>query len=136
MNQLWINLPVKNIQKSKKFYRDVGFRYNPIHEDRNDVIGLLFGDQDFVVMLFPEETFEQYTGTSVADTSKGVETLLSFDMESKEAVRSFIDKVEPAGGHVYSKPRDHGDLFGAGFTDPDGHRWNVLYMGDLLKKEG
>lgn len=57
MNKLWINLPVKNIEKSKKFYKEIGFRFNPLHENRKDVIGLLCGKEDFVVMLFPENTF-------------------------------------------------------------------------------
>jgi predicted lactoylglutathione lyase len=40
-------------------------------------------------------------------------------MSSLKAVR--------VGGSVFSKPIEQGGwMYGCGFSDPDGHRWNVL----------
>ncbi len=130
MNKLWINLPVKDVKKSKRFYRDIGFRFNPIHEDRDNVIGLIFGEQEFIVMLFPEETFKQYSQNDIANSTKGNEVMLSFSVSSKDDVIEIAESVKKAGGVVFIEPQLYGDMFGAGFLDPDGHRWNVLFMGD------
>jgi uncharacterized protein len=54
--------------------------------------------------------------------------LLSFDAESKEVVDEMLEKAVKAGGTIYGEPHDQGWMYGAGFTDLDGHRWNVLYM--------
>ncbi len=131
--KLWINLPVKDILESKKFYREIGFRFNPLHEKRENMIGLLFGEQEFVVMLFLEKDFSQYSQSAIADTSKVVETMLSFNVESKEEVHAMVEKVKKAGGKIFSKPQELGNMYGAGFIDPDGHRWNILYMGENFK---
>ncbi len=38
-------------------------------------------------------------------------------------------KVEFAGGSIFGKPSEiDGWMYGAGFADLDGHRWNLLYM--------
>ncbi|MNO02730.1 Glyoxalase-like domain protein [compost metagenome] len=54
--------------------------------------------------------------------------LISIDAESKEAVDALLQKVVEAGGIIYGEPQDQGWMYGAGFADLDGHRWNVLYM--------
>lgn len=84
-------------------------------------------------MLFPEATFRTFTGNGVVDTSQATEVLLSVGAGSREEVDEIAAKVEQAGGIVYGKPGDKdGWIFGCGFADLDGHRWNVLYM-DMTK---
>jgi len=125
--QLWINLPVKNLNKSKEFFVEIGFALNP-HYDREEAVSLLIGDKDIVVMLFPEETFNNFTGSKITDTTLSNEVLLSFDAESKEEVDELAKKVVEAGGTLYGEPGGDDWMYGCGFQDLDGHRWNVLYM--------
>ena len=83
-------------------------------------------------MLFPETTFKSFTGNELADTTKVTEVLISIDAQSKEEVDALVAKVVHAGGTIYSNPSEQGFMYGAGFADLDGHRWNVLYM-DMSK---
>jgi len=83
-------------------------------------------------MLFPEATFKKFTGRDIADTTQGTEVLFTIGAESKEEVDDMIVRIEQAGGTVYNKPDDRSWLYGAGFADLDGHRWNLLYM-DMSK---
>lgn len=81
------------------------------------------------IMLFPHATFEKFTGSSVTDTSRSAEIIISISADSREAVDSFIQNVERGGGSIFGKPGEtDGWMYGAGFADLDGHRWNLLYM--------
>jgi len=97
MKQVWLNLPVKDIEKSKKFYRDIGFRENPRHEKANHLGSFLIGENDFTLMLFPEATLSGYTGKPVPDSSKTSQMLINLDAASKEEVDTFAETVKQAG---------------------------------------
>lgn len=125
---IWINLPVKDLNKSKEFFTSLGFPLNPRHMNSDEMVSLVIGDKNMIVMLFPVATFEKYTSIKITDTQQGAEVLFSIGAQSKEEVDEMVSKVERAGGTIYSKPVDGGWLYGAGFADLDGHRWNVVYM--------
>lgn len=128
----WINLPVKDISRSKAFFKSLGFKFNPQYHSDNSC-SLLLGDKSVVVMLFEEPAFKGFTSNNISDTQQGTEVLLSFDAQSKEEVDEIIEKVIAAGGTSNHKPADmKGWMYGCVFADPDGHRWNVLYM-DMSK---
>ncbi|WP_347551629.1 hypothetical protein ABFG93_06485 [Pseudalkalibacillus hwajinpoensis] len=41
----------------------------------------------------------------------------------------FVQKVTQAGGDIYGESSESQELiYGAGFSNLDGHRWNILYM--------
>jgi len=125
---IWINLPVKNLNKSREFFSAIGFPLNSRHVNSDEMASLVVGDKNVIVMLFPEATFEKYTSIKIADTKQGSEVLFSIGADSKEEVDEMVSRVEQAGGTIYSRPVDQGWMYGAAFVDLDGHRWNVLYM--------
>jgi predicted lactoylglutathione lyase len=126
--ELWINLPVKDLAKSREFFAKLGFAFNPRHEGSDEAAGLVIGEKGILVMLFPEAAFRGFAGNEVSDTTRGTEMLISIDAQSKEEVDELVRKAEEAGAVVFGRPKDNGWLYGAGFADLDGHRWNVLYM--------
>ncbi|KRE49535.1 VOC family protein [Paenibacillus sp. Soil522] len=126
--EFWINLPVKDLNKSKEFFTKLGFSFHPRHENSDEAAGLLIGDKNVIVMLFPESTFKKFTRNEITDTKQATEVLLSIDAESREEVDEMVRKAVKAGGTVFSEPGGQGWMYGAGFADLDGHRWNVLYM--------
>jgi predicted lactoylglutathione lyase len=131
--ELWINLPVKDVNKSKEFFSKLGFSFNPRFTNNNDVAGLMIGDKNIIVMLFPEATFKNFTRTKITDTSESTEVLFSFDAESREEVDELAKKVIDAGGTMLGEPGENqGWMYGCLFADLDGHRWNILYM-DMSK---
>ena len=90
---------------------------------------MLVGDNNFVVMLFEESVFGEFLQNKITDTQSSSEMLISIDAESKKEVDELAKKVIDAGGVVFSKPAEkQGWMYGFGFADLDGHRWNVLYM--------
>lgn len=131
--EVWINLPVKDLEKSRAFYSSIGFKLNEGPGNTNVSASFLIGSKNVVLMLFSQPMFKQFTGNEVTETSKSNEVLFSIDAESIEEVKELANKAKLAGGVVFSEPKENqGWMYGCGFTDLDGHRWNVLYM-DMSK---
>jgi uncharacterized protein len=136
IKELWINLPVKDINTSKDFFTRIGFVLNPRFSSNDQMSCITVGSKGINVMLFKNDAFSGITRNKLADTSQVTEVLFSFDAESREEVDDLAKKVTEAGGDVFSKPAEsQGWMYGCAFTDPDGHRWNALYM-DMSKMPG
>jgi uncharacterized protein len=131
--QLWINLPVKDAKKSVAFFTAIGFQHDPSPHAPAGMEGLLIGENKVMVMLCEEALFNSFTSFGIADTSASLEVLFSFDAESREEVDELAKKVTAAGGKPFGEPQEsNGFMYGFGFSDLDGHKWNVLYM-DMSK---
>ena len=131
--QFWINLPVKNLDRSKEFFSKLGFKFNLQNGNTANSACMMMGEKDVVVMLFDEPTFKQCIGNSAFAFSQNSEVLLSIDAESKEELDAMVEKVRSAGGTSDHKPSEmKGWMYGCVFTDLDGHRWNILHM-DMTK---
>jgi uncharacterized protein len=134
--QLWINLPVKDIRRSKEFFTGIGFSPNDQYGNSDNSASFLIGEKRIVLMLFDESSFRGFTQNAIADTRQASEVLFSLDAESRDEVDEMARKAEEAGGTVFAVPGENqGWMYGCGFSDPDGHRWNVLYL-DFSKIPG
>ncbi|MBD3616193.1 MAG: VOC family protein [Gracilimonas sp.] len=131
--ELWINLPVKDVARSREFYKQIGFKLNPNHPENDQMAAFLVGEKEIGLMLFTEEQFKEFSNHEIPDPRNGTSTLFSFDAESPEEVDEIARKAKEAGGTIYGEPGEKdGWMYGAGFIDPDGHRWSILYM-DMSK---
>ncbi|WP_409305031.1 VOC family protein [Peribacillus sp. SCS-155] len=131
--ELWLNLPVRDPERAKTFYTQLGFRLNEQYVSQDGASSFIVGDNQVVLMLFPETAFRGFAGNAVANSRQGTEVLFSLGANSRDEVDEFALKAERAGGIVFSKPGEkNGWMYGCGFADPDGHRWNALYM-DMSK---
>ncbi len=126
--EIWINLPVKDLNKSKEFFTEIGFSLN--EKQYNDqMVGFTVGEKEMAVLFIAEETFKEFTKNETSDTRNSSEILISFDAESREEVDETARKVFEAGGTVFAEPDEiQGWMYGFAFADPDGHRWNQVYM--------
>lgn len=128
IKEIWLNLPVKEVAKSKIFFSKIGFSFNEQHDTDHSTC-MLVGEKNFVVMLFEEAMFEGFVQNKITDAQSGSEMLISIDAESREEVDALARKAEEAGGTLFAKPTEiQGWMYGCGFADLDGHRWNVLFM--------
>ena len=131
--ELWINLPVKDLKKSKEFFNKLGFSFDEKYTNSDEGACLVIGEKNIVVMLFTESAFKNFTGNKIPDSKQGTEVLFSIDAESRQEVDEMAEKVVKAGGTIYAEAEDNDSwMYGFGFSDLDGHRWNVLFM-DMSK---
>lgn len=126
IKQLFLNLPVADVAKSKAFFKALGFADNPQFSG-DDTACIIINDTTFV-MLASHTKFRDFTPKAVCDTSKAVEVLFNLNCETRQQVDDLVAKALGAGGSTYDKPEDLGFMYSHSFLDPDGHGWGVFYL--------
>jgi predicted lactoylglutathione lyase len=124
--KIFVNLPVKDLPKSKEFFGKLGFSFNPQFTD-DKAACLVIGDNIFA-MLLTEPFFKTFTKKDIVDASKGTEAIIALDAQSRQQVDEMVKKAVEAGGSIYRDAEDHGWMYGKSFADLDGHQWEILYM--------
>jgi len=124
--QIFVNLPVKDLPKSKVFFEALGYSFNPQFTDENAAC-LVISDTIYA-MLLTEEFFKRFTSKAIVDAKKSTEVLVCLSTESRAEVDDLVRKAVAAGGRVYNDPQDHGFMYGHGFEDLDGHQWELAFM--------
>jgi predicted lactoylglutathione lyase len=124
--QIYVNLAVKDLAKSKEFFSTLGFPFNPQFTDEKAACMIISGDAS--VMLLAEPFFRGFTRREPCDTTRANEALLALSCESRAEVDAMVRKAIDAGGSHAMDPQDHGFMYGWSFYDLDGHHWEVLWM--------
>ena len=126
--EIWLNLPVKDVNESKDFFQKIGFTRNEKYVSP-DMVSFEVGEKKMTVLFFAEETFQGFTKSEITNAKNGAEVLISFDAESRDEVDETARRVFDAGGTIFSEPGEiQGWMYGFGFADLDGHRWNMIHM--------
>jgi predicted lactoylglutathione lyase len=125
-NQIFVNLPVKDLKRSMDFFTAIGYEFNLQFTD--DKATCLVISEHIYAMLLTEEYFQSFTKKEIADTSKTAEVILAFAVDSREKVDELVNKALAAGGKPYNEPSDLGFMYSWSFQDVDGHLWEMFYM--------
>ena len=123
---LYVNLPVRDLQRSVGFFAALGFSFNPMFTDENATCMIV--NEGASVMLLVEPYFATFTGKPVADARAVTETLLALSLDSRAEVDAFVAKALAGGASEYAETRDLGFMYQRGIADPDGHQWEVFFM--------
>jgi predicted lactoylglutathione lyase len=125
-SKVFINLPVRDLDRSVEFFTNLGFSFNPQFSD--DKAGCMVVSDSIFVMLLTETYFKTFIDTGVCDANQQTEVLIALDADSVEEVKEFISKAHSLGGRIYAEPKDHGFMYQHSFADLDGHKWELVYM--------
>ncbi len=125
--QIFVNLPIKNMEKSRAFFESLGFAFNPQFTNDQGAC-MVISENHSYAMLLVESFFQTFTKKPVADATQNTEVLVCLSCESRAEVDALVAKALAAGGTVPNGPQDHGFMYGHGFTDLDGHIWELAYM--------
>ena len=123
--RIWSNLAVSDLDRTTKFYTEIGFKPNGRNED---LTSFVVGEDDFIMHFFLKEVLETNTRIKISDSQIENEIIYTLSAESKNEVDNWAKEVEPAGGKIISEPEEFGKgYYGFVFADPDGHKFNVFY---------
>ena len=134
ITKFFVNLPVKDLNKTVEFFTKLGFTFNPQFTDENATC-MIVGN-DIFVMLLVEKFFKTFTKKEISDVSKNTEVIVALSTQSREEVDQMMEKVVGAGGKESRDPQDHGWMYGRSFDDIDGHLWEIFYMDESAMKKG
>lgn len=126
VKQIYVNLPIQNLDKSVEFFSKIGFEFDPQATDENATCMVI--NENTFVMLLVETFFKTFTNKEIADTTNNTEAIFAISTESREQVDEIVNKALEAGGKPSNDPIDHGFMYGWSFQDIDGHLWEVMYM--------
>ena len=126
MRMIFVNLPVKDLEASKRFFSELGFGFNPEFTDENAACMVV--DENIFAMLLSEERFKDFITGEIADATRTTEVLTALSTDSKEEVDELIEKAIAAGGKPWRPTMEEGPMYGGSFQDLDGHVWELIYM--------
>jgi uncharacterized protein len=124
--QIFINVAVKDLQKSMDFYTAMGFTNNPQFSD--DTAKCMVWSENIFVMILSHEKFTSFTNKPIADTKSNIAGLFSLSTESVEEMNNIMKNGLKAGGVEPNEMRDYGFMQQRTIEDFDGHTWEVFYM--------
>ena len=124
--QIYVNLAVRDLEQSKRFFSVLGFEFNPKFTD--DKAACMVVNQDACVMLLAAPFFRTFTKLEPCDTTRSTEALLCLSAPSRAAVDELVRKALAAGGRHAMDAKDYGAMYGWSFYDLDGHHWEVMWV--------
>jgi len=124
--QIFLNLPVVDLQRSITFFTKLGYTFNPKFTDEKATCMII--SETIYVMLLTKTFFQTFTKKEIVDASKAVECSICISTESKDAVNEIVNKAEAAGATVLDPATDYGFMYQHSFDDLDGHHWEFMWM--------
>ncbi|SFQ03644.1 hypothetical protein SAMN04488506_0410 [Desemzia incerta] len=126
IEQIFVNLPVKDLEVSMDFFKKIGFEFDERFTDEKAACMVL--GSNMYAMLLEEDFFSSFTHLGIADTSKENECILAFNVSSKEEVDTIFNKALEAGGEDKSIPGEEEMMYFKRIKDIDGHLWEISFM--------
>ena len=132
--QIYVNLAVDNLERSKAFFSAIGLSFEP--QFTNEQAACLILGENIYAMLLVKDLFKSFTRKSLCDPKESTEALVGLSCESRAEVDALVAKALAAGGTVPRAPQDYGFMYGHGFEDIDGHIWELIHMDPNGKTAG
>lgn len=125
--QIYVNIPVKDVEKTNAFFRALGFEFNADYSNEKATCMIVW--ENIFVMLLQEEFFKTFIKKDLVDAKKSTEVLLCINAESKQKVDEFVE-LAIANGALQGNTSDHGFMYSRSFDDLDGHTWEIVWMAE------
>lgn len=126
MKQVFINLAVKDVQKSMDFYTQIGFTLNPQFSDEQSKC--MVWSEAIYVMIMSYEKLKTFLNKPIADTKSTIASWYALSVESLEKLNELVENGLKAGGGEPVPMKDYGFMQLRNIEDLDGHTWEIFFM--------
>ena len=133
---IFVNLPVEDLERSKRFYEALGARNEP--KFSNEAAAMMVLSDTINVMLLTKPFYAGFTSKPIADAHQTSQVLLAISCESPAEVDKLVDAAASNGGKADPGPKQEmgGMMYGRSFEDPDGHHWEPMWMDAQMAEAG
>jgi predicted lactoylglutathione lyase len=133
---IFVNLPVENLEASKRFYEAIGARNEP--KFSNEAAAMMVFSDTINVMLLSKPFYSTFTDKPIADAHTSSQVLLCVSCDSAAEVDRLVDAATANGGKADPGPKQDmgGLMYGRSFEDPDGHHWEPMWMDPQMAEQG
>lgn len=126
MRMIFVNLPVKDMSATRRFFGALGFTFNEQFSDEQAAC-MVVSDAIFV-MLMVEARFQEFVNGKVGDPEKETQVLTCLSAASRAEVDEFKAKALAAGAREWKPNIEFGPMYGCSFQDINGHVWEMMHM--------
>lgn len=123
---IFVNLPVKDLNRSVEFFTKMGYTFNP--QFTNEDATCMIVSESILVMLLVEPFFKNFTKKNIVNTSNDTEVIISLSVDGREHVDAMADKAIAAGAATPNDTLEMDGMYARSFEDPDGHHWEYMFM--------
>jgi predicted lactoylglutathione lyase len=123
---IFVNLPVKDLDRSMIFFKKLGYSFNPQFTDETAACMVI--SENIFAMLLTEKKFAEFTPKKIADATKTTEVLTALSTDSRAEVDRIVDAALKAGASEAREKMDLGFMYHRSFSDLDGHIWEIVHM--------
>ena len=95
VKSIYVNLPIKDINKTKDFWTKLGFSFNPQFSDEK-ALCLVLNEGLIYAMLLRQEFFSTFTNRPISDNST-TQVLNAIEVDSREKVDEISITVATVG---------------------------------------
>jgi hypothetical protein len=127
---IWANLASTNLERLRKFYNSLGFKSND-NLSSSEIASFTFGSNGFIINFFIASKVKDDVNGAIGNWEKQNEVIFSLQADSKEQIKEWRQKVHLAGGEIIVEPQPYEQGYTFCFSDPDGHKFNVLYWPEM-----
>ena len=100
---IFVNLPVRDLERSKAFYEAIGFRNEP--KFSNEAAAMMVLSETISVMLLTHPFYATFTRKPIADAHSSSQVLLCISCDSPADVDRITDAAGEAGGKADVTPK-------------------------------
>lgn len=122
---IFVNLPVADIDQSRKFFAGLGYSFNE-NFSNDSCVTLVLGANQFA-MLTQRDVFDSLHPAVTADASKTKECVVCLGVDNRECVDKLVDGALAAGATA-GDTDDEDFMYGRSYHDLDGHSWQIFSM--------
>ena len=134
MRMIFVNLPVKDLDASMRFFGALGFTFNPNFTDETAACMVI--EENIFAMLLIEEKFRTFITGEISDATRTTEVLTCLSCDSRQHVDDTLAKAFAAGATSWKPVMDYGFMYGGSFQDLDGHVWELAWMDPAASEQG
>lgn len=133
---IFVNLPVEDLERSKRFYEAIGARNEP--KFSNEAAAMMVLSDTIHVMLLTRPFYSTFTSKPIADAHNSSEVLICVSCQSAAEVDQLVEAAAANGGKADPGPKQDmgGMMYGRSFEDPDGHHWEPMWMDPQMAEQG
>jgi len=135
--KIFVNLPVEDLERSKRFYEAIGARNEP--KFTNEAAAMMVLSDTIQIMLLTKPFYSTFTTRPIADAHQTSQVLLCISCDSPAEVDEITNAAGAAGGKIDVSQEDQtqgGPMYGRDFEDPDGHQWAPMWMDPEFAERG
>ncbi|MET0821357.1 MAG: VOC family protein [Aeromicrobium sp.] len=135
MPQMFVNLPVTDLDRAKAFYEALGFTINPKFTDHNAAC-VVVEDGHSYFMILVREFFQTFTDVPIGDPRTGPTVAVALFSDSREEVDTMAERGLAAGGSEPKEASDYGFMYQRQLLDPDGNFLELGWMDPIAAEQG